>query len=89
MTDDIADAAQALNDGQNLYVCIVERECDGSNVVGIAAHGQMILLDPRVAVEVAQSLMWTAMDADPHMDIEQVTQEYLAARMATKKARLN
>lgn len=83
------DYAQALNDGQNLYICIVERECDGSNVVGIAAHGQMILLDPRVAVEVAQSLMWSAMDADPHMDIEQITQEYLAQRLATKKARLN
>ncbi|TXJ25406.1 MAG: hypothetical protein E6Q24_14845 [Chitinophagaceae bacterium] len=83
------DYAQALNDGQNLYVCIVERECDGSNVVGIAAHGQMILLDPRVAVEVAQSLMWTAMDADPHLDLGQISQEYLMQRTAARKGRLN
>jgi hypothetical protein len=71
-----------MSENNSLYICRVESD-DEDDVVGIAAHGQMILIDPRVAVEVAQSLMWTAMEIDPTMDIEQVQREYLASGALT------
>lgn len=39
-----------------------------------------VVVYPRVAVELAQSLMLNGMEADPDMDVEEIVDEYIAAR---------
>lgn len=45
--------------------------------VGIEFPDGFITLEPRAAVFMAQSLMLTAMEADPDMDAEKVVDEYI------------
>lgn len=45
--------------------------------VGIEFPDGFITLEPKAAVYMAQSLMLTAMEADPSMDAEKVVDEYI------------
>lgn len=45
--------------------------------VGIEFPDGFITLEPRAAVYMAQSLMLTAMEADPDMDAEAVVDDYI------------
>lgn len=46
-------------------------------LVGIEFPDGFISLEPEVAVHMAQSLMLTAMEADPDMDAEAVVDQYI------------
>lgn len=49
--------------------------------VGLKTENDFCSITPRVAVELAQSLMLCAMEVDPDMDAELVVEEYLASRL--------
>lgn len=51
---------------------------DDEGRVGIEFPDGFISLQPRAAVFMAQSLMLTAMEADPDMDAEAVVDEYIS-----------
>lgn len=50
---------------------------DAEGRVGIEFPDGFISLEPRAAVFMAQSLMLTAMEADPDMDAEAVVDEFI------------